>query len=329
MKAERRVKVWLIAGVAGAAALFAGVELSRPKEVKTLTGVVLRFNQDPGKQLPIADAQITAEGGNPGLNARTASGPSGLFTIKLKPGIRVGEMFTLGFRHPDYRPMSITEYAQDRLYVIRMIPSTRNAATAAGETSVIRNVRVRYATETTAKVNVGSAAKTFEVVNQGDIACQKNPVCSPDGKWRATVGGASLDAGEGNEFEDARVSCIAGPCPFTKIEKDGFSHGGQHISVTVRDWSDPVSFVFEAEVTRVSRNLISVQAFPVVFGQTMSFTVPQGAEGLTIQAELNGMEIIYPLGPDLILSWANCTAERDAGGSNLYQCVIKPGYRFG
>ena len=69
-------------------------------------------------------------------------------------------------------------------------------------------------------------------------------------KWKAAVGSISLDAGEGNEFRNARVSCIAGPCPFTKIESHNFSHDGRTLNVSALDWSDTATFLLEAEVDR-------------------------------------------------------------------------------
>ena len=52
------------------------------------------------------------------------------------------------------------------------------------------------------------------------------------------MGSASMDAGEGNEFRNARTSCIAGPCPFTKIEDEDFAQNGRTINVSARNWSD-------------------------------------------------------------------------------------------
>ena len=97
-------------------------------------------------------------------------------------------------------------------------------------------------------MDVGSAVKTFEVENTGNVECNDQKPCSPDGKWKATDGTMSLDAGEGNQFHNPRVSCIAGPCPFTKIESDGLAEDDRVFKVSVRDWSDPATFLIEAEV---------------------------------------------------------------------------------
>jgi hypothetical protein len=70
------------------------------------------------------------------------------------------------------------------------------------------------------------------------------------------------------------------------------------------------------------------QAYPVIFGSEMSFTLPGTAGGPSIEAELNGSYIVFPLGPDLILSWATCSLKQNPDGSKLYSCELKPGYRF-
>ena len=89
----------------------------------------------------------------------------------------------------------------------------------------------------------------------------------------------SLKAGDGQEFQNVRVSCIAGPCPFTKIESDGFSRGGPEIEVSVRAWSDTVVFLVEAEVMQTMRSDAIRHAYPSIFGEAMSFTLPADRRG--------------------------------------------------
>jgi hypothetical protein len=60
----------------------------------------------------------------------------------------------------------------------------------------------------------------------------------------------------------------------------------------------------------------------------MNFTLPATAQGPSIEAELNGAEIVYPLGPELILSWASCNMELRADRTKLYRCELKAGYGF-
>src|SRR5205807_6307310 len=112
----------------------------------------------------------------------------------------------------------------------------------------VAHVRVRYTVKALTEVNVGSAVRTFEVENKGNVPCQGRAPCSPDGKWKASTGTATLDAGVGNEFRNARASCIAGPCPFTRIDTSALENDGRTITVSATSWSDTATFLVEAEV---------------------------------------------------------------------------------
>jgi len=59
----------------------------------------------------------------------------------------------------------------------------------------------------------------------------------------------------------------------------------------------------------------------------MNFTLPVAAQGMSIEAQMNGSEIVFPLGPNLRLSWADCTLTATEQ-ARLYRCDVKPGYRF-
>jgi hypothetical protein len=69
-------------------------------------------------------------------------------------------------------------------------------------------------------------------------------------------------------------------------------------------------------------------SYPVIFGEAMNFTLPATAQGPTIEAELDGAAIVFPLGPNLILSWANCRLEVGSDRTKHYRCELKPGFRF-
>ena len=210
-----------------------------------------------------------------------------------------------------------------------MVPLHTDAETTSNRPDIlVTNLLVGYLTEISAEVNIGTGVKTFQVLNTGGTPCDSHSPCSPDGKWRAAISSASLDAGQGNVFEDARVSCIAGPCPFTKIESDGFSRGGRYIAVSIRNWSDTTTFLFEAEVFQQQVNDIVRQSYPVIFGRAFNFSLPATAEGPSLEAELGGMAITFPLGPDPNLSWAACTVIFGKARSKSYRCELKQGYKF-
>ncbi len=111
--------------------------------------------------------------------------------------------------------------------------SPRVQKTAAGSSrpaTLVSDIRVRYTINSRSETNVGSAVRTFQVVNKGNVPCDHHSPCSPDGKWKATSATVSLDAGADNTFGNITASCIAGPCPFTRIDSSGFIHGGRNIS---------------------------------------------------------------------------------------------------
>jgi hypothetical protein len=325
VRTSRKPAVWIATGIAAAAVALGLFVRSKPSEIREITGAVLRQDSDLGKQFPVANARVFLDDG---LSEGAATSDSaGLFKLKLRPGTHIGQMVTLQVQNPDYHPLTVSEFLTDRLYVIRITPLSDPTDASLNPSNVLSEIRVRYTTKNEISVNAGSALKTFEVVNVGDVPCDRHSPCSPNGKWKAAIGGASLDAGPRNSFHDVRLSCIAGPCPFTKIEKDSFSGGGSHIGVTIRNWSDTTTFLLEAEVTHTMKGDVTLQSFPAIFERTMSFTLPASAQGPSIEAAINGQEIVYPLGPTLNLSWAVCDV-RISGGTKLYRCVLKPEYRF-
>lgn len=307
-----------------AAVLF--IEL-RPRTA-TLTGVVLRQDSDPRKQTPIANVQITAVEGRERATAQTSA--SGLFRLDLaEQRWQRNTAVALTFRHPDYQPAQVSAALDGELYVVRLMPTPATpTAPAPGHVIAIQDVRVRYAERTSSNVNVGSAAKTFTVENQGNVPCRAQQPCSPDGKWKAAEGGITMDAGAGQQFDNVRISCIAGPCPFTRIESGAAPNAGRMITVKVLVWSGTATFLVEAEVTRAMPSDAIRQAYPAIFGRSMSFTLPATAEGPSIETAFGGMDIVFPLGPALELSWADCSLQVSPDKTQLYLCTLKPGYEF-
>jgi hypothetical protein len=304
------------------------VVISRVGLVRSLTGVVLIQNTDPAKQAPIANVEVT-------LSARTGSAKavtdvSGLFHITLREGVWRGEAITLSLEHTGYLPVRQTQRAYNQLDVVRLSPQPALITQVSAQPeAALSDIRVRYLAKGATTTEVGTLVRTFQVVNRGDVPCNGQLPCSPDGKWKAAMGGLKVDAGEGQEFRNTRVSCIAGPCPFTRIEADDFSQGGRIINVSVRDWSDTTTFLVEAEVMRTVASDVIRQAYPAIFGRIISFTLPAGAQGPSFEAELNGQEITFPLGPDLLLSWADCSLKVEPDQTKLYSCELKPGFRVG
>ena len=294
-----------------------------------LKGAVTVSSGDSRKEVPIADVEVSVSGSGDIALGTAKSDSSGYFAIKLPLRVRRGHSITLKFRHSDYMPMDQPDYVSDRLYVVHLAPRPRPPVTArTGPETPVANIKVRYSVKNFTVISVGSAVKTFQVENVGNIPCKGQGPCSPDGMWKARIASATLDAGPGNEFRNGRVSCIAGPCPFTRIEQDGFSHGGQVITVSARNWSDTTTFLMEAEVFHPMASQTVHQSYPVIFGPTLNFTLPADAEGICITADLNRETIIFPIGPSLSLGWASCNARTNSDHTKVYRCELKSGFRF-
>lgn len=322
---KRLLRVVVLAVAAGVAVFFYW-RSARP-QVITITGAIIRQNDNPTKQAPINDVEVTAAD-NVALNS-AKSDTSGLFRLTLRPDVKVGQMVTLRFVHPGYRPLVVTEPVGNRLYIARMAPVVNAPPPPPVANPVsISNMTVSYTLRTTTALNVGSAVKTFVVVNTPNIPCKGQNPCSPDGRWKAATSSVMLDAGEGNQFRRSRVSCIAGPCPFTKIDSEEVSKDRRTITFTVRAWSAPATFLAQAEVVReVSENVVR-RLYPVIFGNDLNFTLPPEAEGPSIEAEVDGADIVFPLDPDPCLTWADCHLRVDSDQTRVFRCEIKPGYQF-
>ena len=323
MTKPKKIIAWIIVGISIVGLLIA---LTHRRQPVVLRGSVLRQDVDPNKQLALADVEITAINGLG--SAKSKSDTSGFFSLKLPKGLRRRQPVLLQFRRKDYKPLDWDDYISDRLYIARMIPLHQETIAESHTDAPVSNTRIRYSVKSTAEANIGSAVRVFQVVNTGNIPCDNHPPCAPGGKWKATVNTQSIDAGAGNEFRNARVSCIAGPCAFTKVELENFTGDRRHFNVSVRNWSDTTTFLFEAEVVHPMTSDLVRETYPVIFGRALNFSLPASAEGPSIEAEVGGEAIVFPLGPDLFLRWADCHMSPDRDQSRNYRCELKSGYQF-
>ncbi len=341
--------VWTIIAVAAAAVIgllwFLRVHRSRlitEQLTVPIEGAVIQRDADSKKELPIADVVVTASDGV--RSAATRSDAAGYFKLVLHKRVLSDVPIRVTFRHPHYEPLDLTVQTgrlrtPEQLYVAAMVPIVPKVVVPPGPRSAARpvrapiqvaNIRVRYTLNNRTQTNVGFAVRTFQVVNQGNVPCDHRSLCSPDGKWKATSGTVKLDAGSDNTFSNITASCIAGPCPFTRIDSSGFIHGGRYISVTALNWSDTATFLMEAEVYHTAIDSEVRELHPVEFGQTLNFTLPPTQEGVSLEAEVDGVPMVFPLGPNLSLSWAACNVRTGAEQekTTVYRCELKPGYRF-
>ena len=327
MGQHRKVVIVLLSTLGAASAIGLLQSVFRATPPRTIKGVVVARRDNVDREVPIAGVQVSVAGGLGEKDAWT--NPTGYFALTLARQAKLGEPITLQFRALQYMPLDVTAFVSDRLIVARMAPIAEFAGTGTSlPQTTVSNVKIRYTVKTSTIVNVGSTLKTFHVVNSGNVPCNGRYPCSPDGKWQAAVGFSSLEAPRGDFFSNARVSCIAGPCPFTKIRYDGFSRGGPSVRVEVLNWSDTTTFLFEAELFRAMTSDSVRSSYPVIFGQALHFAVPANAEGLCIDAEIDRQPIVFPLGPPLNLSWATCSESVNPDHTEVYECELKPGYGF-
>ena len=293
----------------------------------TMRGAVIRRDSDPNRQTPVDGVRVVAEYGSG--TAVAWSSVQGAFTLTLPAYAFHNMPVTLRFRHDGYEQLDQLATLPTDLYIIRMTPLPSPARSPSGKpNTAVANVSVRYTAKAPVVADVGTRVKTFQVVNRGNRPCTRPGACSPDGRWKATAQTISLDAEQGNQFRNARLSCIAGPCPFTSIVRDNFSRGGRTINATVLNWSDTVTYLFQAEVVHPMVSQAVRHSYPVIFDRTLNFSLPGSAEGVCLEAEMNGAPIIFPIGPALLLSWADCHQQPDAENNRLYRCELKPGYEF-
>ena len=309
------------------------LHIVRP-QLSTIRGAVIRRASDISKELPISDVVVTGSRGT--MTASTRTDASGYFALEFPEPIWPGQTVDLTFRNDAFQPLDMNlkmayPSTMRRLVIAAMDPIPQPELTESGAPpSVVSNIRIRYTVNSEREDNVGSLVRTFQAVNQGNIPCRRHAPCSPDGHWKAATGSLTLDAGRDNEFRNVRASCIAGPCPFTRIDSSGFAQGGRTIVASALNWSDTATFLLEAEVFRTAIDSGVRQSFPVIYDRALTFTLPETQEGVSILADIDSQPMVFPLGPEMNLSWAACTSRTtgEAKKSTVYRCELKPAYRF-
>jgi hypothetical protein len=329
--------IWTIIAVSAVLLILLLVYLHRKsisvRQEIPVQGAVIRQDSDTEKQVPIADVVITLTDGVKTIETRSEA--SGYFKLVWQKSALSESPLTMSFRQPNYEPLDLTVQTgrlktPPELYVAAMTPIPLKSVAASGHRdTVVANVRVRYTLNSREETNVGSAVKVFQVVNKGNVPCKNQDPCSPDGMWKASSASASMDAGPDNTYGNVRASCIAGPCPFTRVDSSGFIHGGRKIHASALNWSDTATFLIEAEVFRNAIMSNVRELYPVIFGRTLNFTLPPTEEGVSLEADIDGLPIVFPLSTDPNLSWATCTVQTTQKEKTaVYRCELKPGYRF-
>jgi hypothetical protein len=329
MGMQTKVVQWMVLVLLLAVGIAVTVRVLQNRRQVIVRGAVMRDDADASKQVPITNVDIVAVSDD--FVQQTHSDQTGSFVITLPKTFRTRKPVTLRLTHSDYHPLQMDAAAGDELVVARMVPlttETQSPAPTLPPKVVVSNIRLRYVVRSTEVADVGSVVKSFQIVNAGNIPCENQAPCSPDGRWKAATGTLSLDAGEGNQFRNVRVACVAGPCPFTRIEHQTLSADGRQLNVLARNWSETTTFLVEADVIHSAENDIVRETYPAILGPSLRFSLPESAQGPSIEAELNGEVIVSPLGPNLSTSWMQCTAGKQNAQVTVYRCEMKPGYRL-
>jgi hypothetical protein len=207
----KKIIVWLIAAVATVVVIALLLRARRLLPTTTIPGAVIESNADTRKELPIADAVITATDG--ARTYTTHSDAAGYFKLIIQSRPLSGKPIMLSLRHPSYDPLDVDVQTgrllpRNALHVERMVPIAPKAPPGPHRPdAVVSELRVRYTINSRSEVNVGSAVKTFQVVNEANVPCNGHPPCSPDKRWKASSASASLYAGADNIFNNVRASC--------------------------------------------------------------------------------------------------------------------------
>ncbi|MFL6447222.1 MAG: carboxypeptidase-like regulatory domain-containing protein [Bryobacteraceae bacterium] len=297
----------------------------------TLEGSVLKQDADPSKRTPIPGVAVTATRGE--TVATSETDPTGYFHVSLSRGIDTGADLSLTFAKTAYKTVQMTPgNPGDQLYIVQMEPVAPPPVRAPREQvpakiTTIKDVRVRYSFKEDSTISVGTIAKEFMAPNKGNIPCRGLKPCSPDGKWKATLTILPLYTDPGNQFRNVRVSCIAGPCHFLRVDPPVIERSTT-LKISVLNWSDTSAFLVEGDVVRTMVTNIVRQSYPFILGNTMNFALPPTSEAVSIEASVDGKFVVFPLGPTLQLPWADCNVDTSKGGDKTFRCQLKAGYQF-
>jgi hypothetical protein len=88
--------------------------------------------------------------------------------------------------------------------------------------------------------------------NNNHVDCDHNPVCSPDGKWRATKVSLSISSPAGYYLLSPRVTCASASgdgngCPWSTVQGPYLAGDGRSASATTLSWSLPVWWTLTAD----------------------------------------------------------------------------------
>src|SRR5258705_2912193 len=183
--------IWAILAVAAVVVIWLVLRENRLHSINVrrsipIEGAVIQRDADTKKQAPIADVAITASDGV--TSATTRSEASGYIRLVLQNGVLSDKPVVVSFRHPDYEPLDLNVQTgrletPHELYIAALVPiAPKTVARPSHPEVVVSNIRVRYTSNSRTDTNVGSAVRTFQVENAGNVPCDRQAPCVADEK---------------------------------------------------------------------------------------------------------------------------------------------------
>jgi hypothetical protein len=182
----------------------------------------------------------------------------------------------------------------------------------------IETVLVRLVFESEREVGPMESGATS--VNNRNLPCGNASTCSPDRKWRASVIGLTVDAGEGRVLRGAHVTCVGMP-PYerTMVEQlklgndqqrdiarayewafanvcahSQVTHapvdGGSVVKAQVLSWGRPTHFVVRATAVEPQTTVDTTQRWTIESRATFVVRVPASASSAVVLARACGGE---------------------------------------
>jgi hypothetical protein len=310
-----------VIGAAGAiiAAIVGGVfgvyKPSPDPAVTIVNGVVMRADSISENRFALRGVEVSFADEKRGtVNAKTDN--SGRFSFK---SVKTGVPLSLNFAKKCYQDDN------DVIGVVPDLPYTRYLWPKNPKDSRCKDPEITYLS---LALEFGT---TFQVNNKGIAPCKKGPTCDPEKKWKATDASGVLRAPDGSTFKGGTAECVAGPCPFSEIIQNDAAKGGLAIGVTVRSWSDVVTYRLSSQL-RFSDELPGGPFRAQINERSFDFAINAAhAKFLTIDAKTaDGQEFHLPvgdlLGSDLSLPIGDCQVSRKA--KVAYHCTLGPDYTF-
>ena len=331
---------WKIAGIVaalGAAAAVAAVlALKQPaisllrQPAISIEGTVILQDDDPTKESPIAGVSVAVEPDDGVSLVDTATSDfSGYFKLRLPPTIVYGDSVTLRLRHPDHQPIDLVVPVAEHLYVMRMSSAHPEVQPRPARPDIVLSeIIVRYTIESRTALNIGSGARpsTCPIVAMSRAIGSRRVHLMASGRRRTAVCRSTPERATSFAMRACPASLVHARLRISsRMDFRAAARSSRPRSATGR--TRPRSRLKpKCSGLRTPIRLSVPTQSSSDTGSTLHWPPPP--RGVSIEAEVDGEPIIFPLAPNGILSWATCNVRIQKEQARLYRCELKPGYIF-